>query len=112
KDDEELAAYQTQMALEDASLHVNASAPGISGTALQSLVQDYRSVQSQIRRLSRQYPQDVLESLLNLPPLTVESLQQEAVVREWIEQLERLVKESSKAGATYSFVVRFEAEEQ
>jgi DNA gyrase subunit B len=112
KDDDELAQYQTQMALEDASLHVNASAPGISGTALQSLVRDYRNVQAQIRRLSRQYPQEVLQSLLNLAPLAAENLDQEGAVRDWAAQLERSVLESPKAGAAYTFVVRYDEEER
>ena len=112
KDDDELAQYQTQMALDDASLHVNASAPGIGGTALQGLVRDYRNVQTQIRRLSRQYPADVLQALLNLNTLPVESLSEEAVVRDWVAQLERSVQGNPKAGATYSIVVRYDDEEQ
>jgi DNA gyrase subunit B len=112
KDDDELAQYQTQMALEEASLHVNAAAPGISGTALQGLVRDYRNVQAQIRRLSRQYPAEVLQSLLNLTPLAAENLEQERVVHEWVANLERSVKEGSKAGATYTFIVRYDEEER
>ena len=38
KDDTELAAYQTQMALEGASLHVNKEAPPISGDSLETIV--------------------------------------------------------------------------
>ena len=111
KDDDELAQYQTQIALEDASLHPNADAPGISGTALQSLVQDYRSVQGQIRRLSRQYPADVLQSILHLsPPLLAEELGDQERVRAWLAQLEQSVQESAKAGATYRFSVRYDEE--
>ena len=38
KDDQELTTYQTQSALEGASLHVNPQAPGIMGDALEALV--------------------------------------------------------------------------
>ncbi|MGY8791093.1 MAG: toprim domain-containing protein, partial [Pseudomonadales bacterium] len=38
KDDDELAQFQTQNALDNASLHVNADAPGISSNALESIV--------------------------------------------------------------------------
>jgi DNA gyrase subunit B len=110
KDDDELAQYQTQLALEDSSLHVNADAPGISGTALQSIVQDYRSVQSQIRRLSRQYPVEVLQALLNLEILPVEQLADEAAVSAWIQGLAAVVG-PSKTGAHYSYTVRHDEEE-
>ncbi len=43
KDDDALALYLTQSALEDASLHVNAEAPPISGPALEQLVGEYRN---------------------------------------------------------------------
>ncbi len=111
KDDEELAAHQTQMALEDASLHVNADAPGISGIALQTIVQDYRSAQSQVRRLSRQYPQEVLQALLNLDALTVEQLGDEKAVVVWTKSLEAAVS-GTKTGAMYSFAVRRDEEER
>jgi len=110
KDEDELAQYQTQLALEDSSLHVNADAPGISGTALQSIVQDYRSVQSQIRRLSRQYPVEVLQALLNLEILPVEQLADEAAVSAWIQGLAAVVG-ASKTGAHYNYTVRHDEEE-
>src|SRR5690606_8659040 len=111
KDDDELALYQTQMALEDSGLHVNPEAPGISGTSLQSIVQDYRSVQSQIKRLSRQYPVEVLQALLNLDYLPADQLVEEAAVTKWVGGLEAAVG-ASKTGAHYSFTVRRDEEER
>jgi DNA gyrase subunit B len=111
KDDDELALYQTQLALEDSSLHVNADAPGISGTALQTIVQDYRRVQAQIRRLSRQYPEEVLQALLKLPTLSVEKLGDESAVKAWVKELEAAVG-TSKTAALYSFAVRRDDEER
>ncbi|MEY4642999.1 MAG: hypothetical protein RLZZ227_2993 [Pseudomonadota bacterium] len=111
KDDDELALYQTQLALDDSSLHVNAEAPGISGTALQTIVQDYRSVQAQIRRLSRQYPEEVLQVLLNLDPLSVEQLVDQQAVNAWVKQLETAVT-AIKSPAHYSFAVRHDEEEK
>ncbi len=111
KDDDELALHQTQMALEDSSLHVNADAPGISGTALQTLVQDYRSVNNQIKRLSRQYPVEILQALLNQDLLTAEQLADEQAVAVWVEKLKTAVT-GSKTGAMYSFTVRRDEEEK
>src|SRR5690606_30884905 len=112
KDDEELTRYQTQMALEDASFHVNADAPGISGTALQSIVQDYRSVQSLVTRISRQYPLEVLQAMLDHEPLPVESLASQQVVEAWTQVLERMVAERADAGSRYSFAVKYDADER
>jgi DNA gyrase subunit B len=111
KDDDELALHQTQMALEDSSLHVNADAPGISGTALQTLVQDYRSVNNQIKRLTRQYPVEILQALLNQDLLTVEQLANEQEVTTWVKKLQTAVS-SSKTGAMYSFTVRHDEDEK
>ena len=59
KDDEAMDEYLTNSALEDASLHVNASAPGLSGVALEELVNEYRSVLKTLERLSRLYPKEI-----------------------------------------------------
>ncbi|MGA0807047.1 MAG: toprim domain-containing protein, partial [Pseudohongiellaceae bacterium] len=111
KDDDELGQYQTQMALEDASFHVNPDAPGISGPALQSIVKDYRNIQNQIRRLSRQYPQEVLQAMLDLPAMELDLLKQEAAVNDWMRQLGELVSANVKAGALYSFSVKHDPDE-
>ena len=52
KDDAALLVYLTQKALESATLHVNPSAPGIQGTALESLVAKFRHVGDIINRMS------------------------------------------------------------
>lgn len=112
KDDEELAQYQIQIALEDASFHVNAEAPGISGTALQSIVQDYRGAQAQIKRLSLQCPPEILQSFLEIPALDVAALNNEAEVTAWIKLLENAVVKNFKTGAMYSFNVKHDQEER
>ena len=81
----------TQSALEDASLHVNDSAPGLSGSALEALVQEYRAVIGTLERLSRIYPQDITEQFLDLPELTAAALQDEQQVRDWANALNDLM---------------------
>ena len=112
KDDEELAQFQTQNALEDASLHVNADAPGISSSALESIVTEYRNVRSIIKRLSHQYPEDVLEELINLPVLAFEDMASEEKVQAWTKKLEKAVSLTSTSGATYEFSVVRDDEER
>lgn len=103
KDDSALDAYLTQSALEDASLHVNASAPGISGMALEELVTAYRQVFNRIDRLSRLYPPYVLETLIYMPALTEDSLKDEATVAAWCESF--AVRLATKASASERFDV-------
>jgi len=111
KDDEELAQFQIQNALEGASLHVNPDAPGVSSNALESIVNEYRNARSIINRLSHQYPAEVLECLAKLPPLTVGEMAKEAAVFSWTESLEAAVNEASTSGAIHEFkVVRDEEE--
>src|SRR5690606_19560270 len=74
KDDEAMEEYMTQSALEGASLHVNESAPGLSGEALERLVNSYRGVMKTLARLSRLYPQDITEHFVYLPAVSTEQL--------------------------------------
>merc|ERR1711935_1077934 len=64
KDDDGLTEYLTTLALENAEIHVNESAPALSGVALESLVNQYRETKDNIKRLSRQIPADILEKML------------------------------------------------
>ena len=88
KDDSALDAYLTKAALDEASLHVNAQAPGISGHALEELVTSYRSTFQRIERISRLYPALLLEQLVYAAPLMLDDLQNETTVTAWCQQLE------------------------
>ncbi len=88
KDDDALAQYLTNAALEDAALHVNADAPPITGTALEQLVTEYRAVMARIQRLSKLYPDVVMEQMIYLPPLNVAALADRDQVANWITQLD------------------------
>jgi len=112
KDDDELAQYQVQNALEGASLHVNADAPGISSNALETIVTDYRNVRSIIKRLSHQYPGEVLEELISMPPLTLVDMAEQAKVQQWNNDLQAAVAANSTSGAIYEFSVVHDEEEK
>ena len=70
KDDIELDAVLLNTALENAALHVNASAPAILGTALELLARKYIEVQAIIKRWSRRYDDRLLEQLIYMPEVT------------------------------------------
>ncbi|WNO09133.1 DNA topoisomerase (ATP-hydrolyzing) subunit B [Teredinibacter sp. KSP-S5-2] len=99
KDDEALTEFLTNSAVETTELHVSEDAPALPGTQLEILVKDYRKVNSVIERLSRIYPESVLNELIYLPTLTSEQLKDEASVKAWAELLKErlvLINESSK----------------
>ncbi len=107
KDDEALMAFLTQTALENASLHVNADAPGISGESLESLVVEYRTVIAIIDRMARAYPESALRQMLYLPRLKLEDLPNSSVVEQWCSLLgERLSGENKATSQSAIRLVR------
>lgn len=105
KDDQGLDQYLTQGALETASIHVNADAPGISGQGLEKLVNQYREVESIIEKLSRLYPEQAMEAMVYTDELDAEQLKDEAVVAEWCEKLNSKLVEAEADGRTYTVKV-------
>ena len=112
KDDEALEEHLTQAALDNASVFVNPDAPGITGSGLESLVNQYREVNVTISRLSRLYTEDVLWQMVYGASLSVDDMQDESAVQAFCDQLsKRLQAESAKNGA-YSSVVRKDQERE
>jgi len=64
KDDEELNNHLLQLAIEDAGLFVDESAPAIKGTALEELAKEFVAISSIIKRLARRYDPEILEAML------------------------------------------------
>lgn len=91
KDEAALEEYLTQNALEGTALYVNPEAPGLSGQALQNLVENYRSTMNRVQRLARVYPEFVLTQMIDAPSLDVTELQSRDRVASWVSQLEALV---------------------
>ncbi|MFG0586197.1 DNA gyrase subunit B [Pseudomonas sp. THAF187a] len=110
KDDEAMDEYMTQSALEDASLHVNENAPGLSGGALEKLVGEYRSVMKTLDRLSRVYPKDITENLVYLPRIGLEQLADQAGMQAWLDSFSARLKSMEKSGQTYTASLREDRE--
>ena len=111
KDDPGLIVYLTSMALENASLHVNAEAPGISGAHLETLVNDYQLAQNAIKqRLSRRMPETFLQRLLYAPRLTEELLKDQAGMQKWAETLQADLTTRETNSATYTLSIQFDEE--
>jgi DNA gyrase subunit B len=87
KDDIELDAVLLNTALENAALHVNASAPAILGTALELLARKYVEVQAIIKRWSRRYDDRLLEQLIYMPEVTPANFDRRDWLRDWAQEL-------------------------
>lgn len=110
KDEDAMLEYQTSMALENASLHVNESAPAITGEHLEKLVKDFRKVEILIQRLSRRAPEIVLNELIYQPELSVDALSDETAVQEWITAINLSLEENNTHGAKYTLDYEFSEE--
>jgi DNA gyrase subunit B len=112
KDDEALNQYLTQGALDTAAIYVNPDAPPISGSGLEDLVKQFRSVTSNIDRLSRLYTSEVLWEMVYGEALSLEQMKEEQAVTRFSSLLsERLLSVAGK-GSAYTVVVRKDQERQ
>lgn len=109
KDEDALLQYQTAMALDGATLHVNESAPAIGGEALERLVNQHRAVSHLITRMSRRAPDAVLTQLIYQPELNEALLASESDLLAWCQGMEAVLNESNH-GIQYQIQVRHDEE--
>lgn len=105
KDDEALTQFLTNAALDTCALHVNDTAPPITGEALEKLVSEYRDGMGVVDKLSRAYPKEILEHLIYLPTLKVEDLDDEAKVKSWCDLLSARLVQLSEASRSHRYEV-------
>jgi DNA gyrase subunit B len=110
KDDDGLTEYLTTLALENASVHVNESAPAISGLALEKLVNQYRSTMDVIKRISRQIPSDILEKMIYSKNIVTDSFSDKALVEEWAKDLITQLDNQDGNGSIYTVTVEHDIE--
>ncbi len=85
KDDLELNNYLLQIAIDNAELHMDESAPAISGMALEELAKQYQQVMAIISRLGRRYNDLLLEKFIALPSLDASTFENDGV-EQWFSQ--------------------------
>ena len=113
KDDQELTTYQTQSALEGASLHVNPQAPGIMGDALEALVNQYNNAYSILGRLARLYPTEILESMIYTRALAVDEFKSIEDITQWVDLVnKKLIELHPGASGHYKLTVIEDLEQQ
>ncbi|MDX1405400.1 MAG: DNA topoisomerase (ATP-hydrolyzing) subunit B [Woeseiaceae bacterium] len=87
KDDTELNTYLLSAAIDGAALHVNANAPALSGSALESLAKEHMTVENIIERLSNRYDETVLRTLSTLPEVKGKTLEDLDKLEAWTKKL-------------------------
>ncbi len=110
KDDDALLEYLTAKALENASLHVNATAPGIQGTALETLVSQYRHVMGLVERMSLVYPKEILNALVYAPKFSDELLENRSDLESWCSDLQEKLVLSDNGTHRYKVLVEEDSE--
>ena len=113
KDEQAMVDYLTTTALDGAGLHVNANAPGISGSQLEALVNQYRNVMKRIDRLSRVYPNEVLKQIVHASALKgEESLKDRVTMQNWIDELQKIMDDmvAYEGGPRYHFHLHEDSE--
>jgi DNA gyrase subunit B len=108
--DPDLDNFLVQIALDNASLHINTEAPGIKGEALQSLVDKYRVVMATLGRLDRVYPKKIMEDLIYSSEVTADKLKDEAVMSEWVATLNSKLEAEKRSGILYEISIQKDEE--
>jgi DNA gyrase subunit B len=101
KDDTELNAMLLNSALEDAALHVNASAPPLRGSGLESVARHHVEVQAIVARWARRYDARVLENLVHLPVITPADFDRREWLQGWVDELASRLSASGDGAARY-----------
>ncbi|WP_286270743.1 DNA topoisomerase (ATP-hydrolyzing) subunit B [Thalassotalea hakodatensis] len=110
KDDDALIEYLTTLALENASLHVNESAPAILGLALEKLVNQFRRAYNTIKRVSRQIPEDILIKMIYSSTINIEDFSDEGKVTAWKDNLLKQLHDQDGNGSIYTASVEQDKE--
>jgi DNA gyrase subunit B len=112
KDDVGLQEYLTSIALEGASFHVNEQAPALSSAALEELVSKHLSANKIITKLGKKYPPGILETMMDVPTVTVEVLQSKDKVSTWLKGVEAKLESSQRKGHSYKLSIHEDKELQ
>ena len=101
KDENELNAMLLNSALDDAGLHVNSSAPALSGAGFEALARQYMEVQAIIKRWARRYDERLLEQLIYMPVVTAAEFERADWMRDWTRDLAQQLNGLSDSPRSY-----------
>jgi DNA gyrase subunit B len=101
RDETELDAALLNTALENAALHVNATAPALHGAGLELLARKYMEVQAIIKRWSRRYDDRLLEQLIYMPEVKPADFDRSEWLRGWARDLDQRLNALDDATRAY-----------
>ncbi|MBW4050419.1 MAG: DNA topoisomerase (ATP-hydrolyzing) subunit B [Proteobacteria bacterium] len=101
RDEAELDAALLNTALENAALHVNASAPPLQGPGLEALSRKYMAVQAIIKRWSRRYDDRLLDQLIYMPEVKTADFERLEWLRSWVQDLDQRLNSLDDATRAY-----------
>ena len=106
KDDKELNAYLLQLAIEGAELHLAEDTPPISDLALENLARQYITILAIFDRLEQHIPIEILEELVDLPPVIESILLDREKLGEWGALLSERLNGKSDSALSYNVSVK------
>ena len=106
KDENELNALLLSSALDQAALQPSAGTALISGSALELLARKYMEVQAIIRRWSRRYDERLLDALIYMPEVTLESFDRPGFLAGWCAALAQSLNAGKDATRSFRAEVR------
>ena len=110
KDEDALNRYLFELSMEDAKLIPSAGATPLEGDDLRDLAQNYFTVQTQVKRLERVFPAEILDLMIYAPRLAVVALADEDAVREWVDDIRQRTDTGVKSRTEYHYDVRRDPE--
>lgn len=110
KDEEALAEYLTNGALEGTALHVSEGSPAISGTALDALIREYRAVGAISDRMSRVIPPEITQAMIYAPKFSDAEKTSESATATWCEAFQELLAPLNTSAKTYSVEAHHDVE--
>jgi DNA gyrase subunit B len=110
KDDNELNAILLNNAVDESALFVTDGAPPLQGSGLEMLARQYMEVQAIIKRWSRRYDARLLEQLIYVPILPVDTFENATALASWAKTLEGSLNAPNDAIAKYQIVMHAGAE--
>jgi DNA gyrase subunit B len=110
KDEASLTDHLTNIAVDGASLFVSASAPAISGIALENMVRLYQTTFTMISRMNRRMPSSILKQLIYSTVITQDSLNDKAQLDSIGAQLAKQLGTAEDDGQSFLYEVRLDDE--
>ena len=105
KDDAELNAILLNNAVDESALFVTDGAPPLQGSGLEMLARQYMEVQAIIKRWSRRYDARLLEQLIYVPQLDIDTFEDATLLETWAKALEASLNAPNDASAKYQIDV-------